>query len=559
MATALPKKRYLDRLAVMKRDRSPHEPHWLELEEFLMPTRTRWLSSDRTEGRRRNKSIMKGAAIRAHKVLGAGMNSGITNQAAVWFEPGLVDKELMERDDVRVWLHDVGDAIRRMLDRSNFYHEAPQMYLDASGFGTAVMFADQDPKTLLHCEVLPLGSYYLQSDKTGRATTLYRIFEMTVENMVEMFGLEACSFQVRELYREKKFDEGIEILHVIEPRKDRNPNSRLAKHMPFSSVWMETSNEETKLLRESGYEELPFFAWRWKKLEKDAYGTDCPGMESLGPNKQLQLGTKRQAQLVDKVGAPPVTAPATLRGKQVSLRPGAVNYVDALVLGQKVEPIFKVDPQAIPATGLMNQDMTEDIRESFFVDLFLAMLGEDRSNVTATEVSARREEKMLQLGVVIEGVFFDWLKELIDLCFKRLQRAGELPQPPTDLVGADIEFEMVSILARAQKLLGTVSTEKLLQFVAGLHGLYPEIKHKVNVEAVLESYAQDLGAAPDLLRSDEEYDAILEQMAQAQAQAEAQAQEAQQAETAKTLSDTDLDANSALRALIPAAGGSPGA
>ncbi len=550
----------LKRLASLKSERATHEPVWRELEENYLPEATRWLPNERSEGQRRNTNILKGSAVRGHHILSAGMASSITNQATEWFAGTLKNKALLDRDDVRAYLHDVAEAIRDLLNGSNFYAEAPDMYRDASGFKTAVMFADQDPVNLLRCEILPLGSYYLQSDHTGQATTLYRVREITVENLVERFGYDACSHSVQEAHDQGHFDNGVEVLHAIEPRKNRDPNSKLNTHMPYSSVWLEIGGAEDKILLESGYEELPFFAWRWKKKEQDPYGSECPALEALGATKQLYLAVKRQAQLVDKASAPPLGVPGGLRGKHVSLLPGAINHLDALGVGQKVEPLIKIDPQAIAAVENMIASTKEDVFESFFVNIFLAMLGEERSNVTATEVQAKKEEKMFQMGIILEGIHIDWLKPFIDLCFGRLQRAGQLPDPPADLVDEDMDFEFESILAKAQRLLGTVAIEKAVQMVGAMAQLWPEIAMKVNAEELFEGYAQRIGLDPDMVHDSEEYQAAIDEAtkaAEAQQQAELQAQEAA---TLKDLSATDLDANSALRAALPpAAGGTAGA
>jgi DNA-binding IscR family transcriptional regulator len=48
-------------------------------------------------------------------------------------------------------------------------------------------------------------------------------------------------------------------------------------------------------------------------------------------------------------------------------------------------------------------------RGAYYADLFLMLANDDRSNVTATEIAERHEEKLLMLGPVLERLHNEML------------------------------------------------------------------------------------------------------------------------------------------------------
>jgi hypothetical protein len=85
--------------------------------------------------------------------------------------------------------------------------------------------------------------------------------------------------------------------------------------------------------------------------------------------------------------------------------------------------------------------------------------------------------------------------------------------------------------------------------------VWPAARHKVNAQQVVDEYADQLGVSPNLVRSDEDADA----MTQAEAQAAQQAQQAEQlkatAQSTKALGDTSMEGDTALNRLLEGVAG----
>jgi hypothetical protein len=155
-------------------------------------------------------------------------------------------------------------------------------------------------------------------------------------------------------------------------------------------------------------------------------------MDALGDIKQLQQEQKRKAQAIDKMVNPPMIADVQLKNQPASLLPGGVTYVT----GQNnvgFKPVYEVRPQIAE----MQQDIAEvqnRIRSVFFNDLFM-MISQLQTVRTATEIDARREEKLIMLGPVLERSQNEFMDVAIERVFAIMLRAKLFPPPPPNIQG----------------------------------------------------------------------------------------------------------------------------
>ena len=103
----------------------------------------------------------------------------------------------------------------------------------------------------------------------------------------------------------------------------------------------------------------------------------------------------------------------------------------------------------------------QQIRAGLYNDLFRLIL-EGRSKVTASEIAAREEEKLLLIGPVLERLHDELLIPLIDRTFRLMLALDMLPPCPPELSGRHLKVEFVSLLAQAQKLVGISATDQYL-------------------------------------------------------------------------------------------------
>lgn len=520
---------YMQRKSAMYSERSSFFSHWQDLSRYLLPRSGRFMVTDRNKGDKRFNSIYDNTGTRALRVLGAGLMAGMTSPARPWFRLQTRDKQLMAFGPVKAWLDDLSELMRDIFSVSNTYRALPSMYEEVSGFGTAASILLPDFDDVIRHTTLTVGEYSIANSKRGEVNTLVREFQMTVAQLVEEYVVASptsksgapdwstVSTAVRNLYQSGKgLDSWVTVMHIIEPRTDRDPRIRNAKNMPFASCTIEVGNDaENRFLRESGFHRFPVLAPRWDVKSGDVYGVTCPGMEALGDIKQLQHGQLRKAQGIDYMVKPPVQAPSSTKNFEIDLLPGGVSYVDQIGAGGGMKNAFDV---RIDLTGQIEdiRDVRARIDETFFKPLFLMLSMDDGTGrMTAREVAERHEEKLLMLGPVLERLHSELLKQKIDITFDYMIAAGIVPPPPPEMQGQDLSVEFVSMLAQAQRAIATQSVDRYVGALGVIAQTKPAVLDKFDEDVWADKYADMLGIDPDLIVANDKVAIIRQERQQA--------------------------------------------
>ena len=524
----------------LQSERSSWITHWRELSDYLMPRSARFYKSDRNKGTKRHNAIFDNTASRALRVLAAGMMSGMTSPARPWFRLALPDEDLMDYGPVKEWLADTQRRMLNVFARSNTYLSLHAIYEELGAFGTSTSIMLDDFDSVIHHYQAPVGEFAIASDYRGRVNTLYREFEKTVGELVGEFGYENCSRTVQNLHTAGNLDAWVPVIHAIEPRVDRDLRMKDGKNKPWRSCYFEPGSDgaNNKFLREGGFDRFPALAPRWHKSGGDIYGSS-PGMEALGDIKQLQHEQLRKANGIDYMTKPPLQVPAGMKGRDIDYLPGGVTYVDAPGTNNAVSTLFNVNLN-LEHLLIDIQDVRQRINGAFYADLFLMLAQSTNTNMTATEVAERHEEKLLMLGPVLERLHNELLKPLIDETFAKMIGAGVLPPPPEELQGVELDVEFVSMLAQAQRAVGVNSVDRYVASMGMIAQMKPDVLDKLDSDKWADAYGDMLGVDPDLIVSGEDVAIVRQQRAevqQRQAQLESverQANAAQKLGTVKT-------------------------
>lgn len=539
----------LRRLAALKNEVESQgwRNHWKEINELVSPRSGRWLIQDRNRGAKKHNRIINSTASQSSKRLSAGMMAGVTSPGRPWFTLTVKDARIQNQPDVKQWLSEVTEDMRGVFARSNLYNILPMLYRELGDYGVSCMLALEDDDEVVRFFPFTIGSYYLAADDKLRVNTFYREFEMTVDQVVQKWGIDAVTISTRNLYETKAYDQKVQIVHAIERNRWRDMSKRDNKNFEWASVYMEMSAEgDDKLLSFSGFEEFPCLAPRWITIGEDVYGSDCPGMEALGDVKQLQHQELRKGEVIDKIARPPMTAPSSLKNRTASQLPGDITYVDVSQGQQGFQPVYSPNPAALPALTQDIESVTMRIKSAYFEDLFLMLANDTRSNITAREIEERHQEKLLMLGPVLERLNDELLDPLIDRTFAIMLRKGLIPPPPEALQGVELKVEYVSILAQAQKAIDISGIERLTTFVGSIAAIYPGALKKLKPMEIVDAYADRLGTPPQIVATNDEAMAEVEAELAMRAQQQMLATIQPAADAAKTLSETDVEGDNAL-------------
>jgi hypothetical protein len=542
--TKTPRDRLYSRWGALKSERASYMSHWKEISDYLLPRNGRYFVTDRNKGERRHNNIYDNTGTRALRVLGAGLMGGATSPARPWFRLATADPDLMDYAPVKLWLSQVQRQMLDIFQRSNTYRALHSMYEEIGGFGTGASVLMDDFDQVIRHHVLTTGEFAIAQDYRGNVTTMYREFQKTVGEIVGEFGIENVSNSIKTLHDRGSLDAWVTLVHAIEPRVDRDPRMKDAKNMPFKSVYFELGSDQGKYLRESGFKVFRGLVPRWSVTGGDIYGSS-PAMEALGDIKQLQHQQLRKAQAIDYMTRPPLQAPASMKNREIDMLPGGASYVDMNGTTGGIKTLFEVRLELNHLLADI-QDVRGRINQSFYTDLFLMLANSTRTNMTATEVAERHEEKLLMLGPVLERLHNELLDPLIEITFTRMIEAGLVPPPPEELQGVDLNVQYVSMLAQAQRAVATNGIDRFVGNLGAVAQFKPEVLDKFDQDKWADAYSDMLGIDPELIVPNERVAMIRGQRAQAAAQAQQQAQNAQAAATARDLAAAQTGEESAL-------------
>lgn len=526
---------YFDkRLAGMELRRKDREADIVQIASLAQPFRTRFINALATNGRStrmKSNKLYNGHAIRSFRFLTGGMYSGLSSPNRPWFRFVLQDRDLMKFHPVKVWLAEVEKIVGTMLATSNFYSAAKLGYSEIGLFGTdaCIMAETVDLETGMvrpTCYPQTFGEYWIACNSALEPDTLIRETMMTVRQIVESFVRDKAdptrahwdrvSPAIMNAWDNSNYENEIPVMHAIEPNPDYIPGRYDAAGKPWRSVkWEKASGDKSALLEESGFHSQPFWAPRWEITGTDDYGQG-PGHDALPDMLALQLQAKRKGEATDFAVKPPMVAPA---GVKVKLYPGAVTYAASVDQAQ-IKELWKADYRAIEIIGRDATLLEGAIDDATYARLFMAISSmEGSADRTVPEIAAREEEKLTQLGPVIERVNTEKLQVAIDRAFDIAARNEMLPPPPQELEGMPIQIDFISILAQAQRMIGMSQTERAIGFVGSLEQLIPGCGagDNLDTDALVADYWERSGAPAQGMRATDQRDAMRQAAAQQKA------------------------------------------
>lgn len=545
------------RFSELKKEFDTWRPHYKEIQELVAPRKGRYLMDDKekvNDGTKKHNKIINSRGIKAVKTIAAGLQGGLTSPSRPWFVLSTPDKEMMNYEPVRKWLHNVRQMMLAIYSQSNFYGSVYNLYRELAAFGVSAMLIEEDFSTVIRTRPFTIGEFYLSTDHTQRPDTLYRLLSLTARQMIQKFGKDKVSDAVLTAFNQHALETRFDIVHCIMPNNPEEYGDMTLKgnymNKPFLDVYFEYAASPDKFLRVGGFNQLPFVSPRWDVNGVDVYG-EAPGMDALGDIKMLQRMEEKKLKGLDKMIDPPMNAPIEMKGKGGSIISGDINFYSQQ---QGIPGFVPVHNVALDFNNLAFElDRVERrIDADFYNDLFLAITSLEGTSRTATEIAKRYEEKLIMLGPVLERLQSEFLDPCIDRTFAIMESMGILPEPPQELQGVALKVEYVSMLAQAQKMVGLTSIEQTAAFVGSLSAVIPEVIDKFDADEAIDQYADLVGIPPSIIRPDDKVNGIREARAQKQQLVEQQANAAQVAENAKVLSQAKVGENNALEALIGA-------
>ncbi len=540
------------KLNYLKQKRTTYESIARDCSDYLAPDRGFFTGESAGQERTdRYKKLIDPTATISLDYFAAGMQAGLNSPKRPWLRIQTNDPEMNKYKPFKEYFSAVERALYAILAQSNFYTASHNTYLEEGVFGTGPILMEEDYEKIVRFTPLTFGEYWIDVGPDGKVDTLYREVWMPARNIVKRWGLDRISPQIRTAYESKNYFALFKIIHMVEPREERDVTRIDARNMKFSSIYFEES--ATEPLSEGGFDEKPIACPRWNVVGSAVYGTG-QGQKILRQVKLLQEEALTKIKAVHKMVDPPIVGPTSLQKKGMNTLPGGKNYVDTDKLAQ-FGPLYDVKYDINAAIESIH-DIREIIERCLYTDLFIMLVEKD--DMTATEVLERKQEKLFTLGPAIEKQTDELLDPVIDFTYTAAARRGILPPAPPELQGQNLEIEYISTLAQAQKLAGLEQMRAYVGVGIDLAQLGEDaaqkVTDKIDVYAIMDEAADITGVPPKCNRSTDEAEGLADQRAQTQ---EAMLQEEQanmQATRMRDLAGASLEGENALTEMKKAVG-----
>jgi hypothetical protein len=518
----------LSRWSKLDHDRNYWLSMWQSIADLVMPRKSYILQTTVTPNTDKETRLFDSTAVRANMVLSAGCMSYITPADSRWFSLE-APESVEDGDGVGEYFSEVTEVITSALANSNFHTAIHELYLDRGCFGTAVLFVEPGDNSPLNFKTFDVGSFAVSENHEGYVDTIFRKHEMSVRNLVENFGLENVSDLTRTKYNaenSQNWDQKVEVIHAIYPRPEgkRDKTKLDGPNKPIASCYIEVAAKH--VLRESGYDEQPFFCTRYLKWQQSPYGWS-PSWVALPDARQLNFLQKQMDALAELAAFPRMLVPDSHEGS-LDLRAGGITYFNAS------------EPSAIPREWMtqgrydIGQDRIKEkqrhIEEAFSVPLFQMFSQDDQGQpISATEVRAREAERLMAFSPTFSRLTTELLTPLLQRVYGLLARNGAFPQPPEALIQQDAKGELFlpepkvvfnSRIALAVKGIENKASELAVQRNAAVANVTgdPSIFDNFDLDKMTREAALNDGIDAEFLRPVEQVAQMRQQRAQAQQQ-----------------------------------------
>ncbi|WP_287459200.1 portal protein [Sphingomonas sp.] len=449
-----------DRLVTL---RAPWESLWREIDERVSPFNANTIGVPSGEaGRLSRAGTVKGArnfdttAVRGLWRFGAAMSAITVPRNTQYIRLRFQDGDLDKLPEVRRWCERTADRLYaiRYAAHAGFAVQANKDHRQLGRYGTSP-FATLEWKGVgTVYQAIPLAECYIDENHAGRVDTVHRKRIFDARKLLQEFSYDALTPKMRDAVDARKWEREFEILQIVCPNEDVEPDRFDWKGKPVASTHI--AIDEKIILRRAGYYSQPISVSRHMSEAGELYGTS-PAMEVLpairGANVMKQTILRSAHKMVDPALAfyddDGITSLVTKPG---GLNPGLVDDNGRLM----VAPL--PTGSNLPIGLEMVNEERADIQAAFLEDFF-KILTDPGDRITATQVL----EMVSKQGVLVAPFAGQYETEKQNPVTQRdlelAMRAGQV-EPFPDVVleaGAHplIEYENpLTRMARAEEAAG---------------------------------------------------------------------------------------------------------
>ena len=333
--------------------------------------------------------------------------------------------EFKDDEEIKKWLAESTDELQAAFDdpEAGMALAIDEGMKDFLEFGTPAIHLEEGKNSDFRFDAWNVSQFRIDESDDGYVDTFYKCWKWTVRQMVMKFGIDNVSEETRRAYNARRYSEKIKVLHVIAPREVDPQKGRGPQNMPFMSVYIEV--DKKKVVKESGFHELPTFAFRFSKKIGEKYGRS-PSFRALPTIMELNALWELVTIGAEKNYDPPLAVydDGTFGGGTIDTSSGAINVIN--VTGKlsanrsPIEPLFTVG--RFDDVAVLIERLENTVKDHYMIDRLLDLNNE--KEMTAREALIRQAIRQSTLRSPVSRINAELLNRMIPRGFNMLLRKG---------------------------------------------------------------------------------------------------------------------------------------
>lgn len=523
----------LNRLKQLKQRKEPWLPMFQILGEYIHIRKQNFTSSQ-VPGDFLMREIFDSTGPKSAKTAASALVGMLWPANARKFQLTKPDT-LPDTFEIKRYYDQITEIVRRALDnpKARLTNALSEYMLDQVVFGTSGVEPFEDKDIDVRYRAWGIKELYISEGRAGEVDTIYLLLKFSVRRIVTEYGLDNVSRKIREMYQKNQFDEEFEILIAIEPRLNRT-GTLSNQDLPYESVHLEVDSQ--KILRESGFEELPIKIGRFVKLLGEEYARS-PGMDAAPDILESNAIWESVTIAIEKNLDPPlgVLDDGRLGAGEIDTSAGAVNVFNISGRAGERNPVFPINTVGeIKQTVNLLEALAKSISDHFFIDRLLDFNNEVQ--MTLGEAQLRNRLRHNTLGSILSNQISDVFNQIIERTVNILIRKGKLgvarnspehamelfegrtpliiPEAVVRLMAEGGDVYGIEYFTPAMRIIQAEESEGIFrswEFVKGIAGVKPDAVDVLDSDKSVKRFTELTGAPSTLVRSQEEIDTIREE------------------------------------------------
>lgn len=432
----------------MQAARAVFATNWQEVRDWVCPLGAMIVGSE-TQGAKGRQNVLDATGESAGDLLASAMVSMETPETDEIFELRTDDDRVNKNRAVGIWFEEVAQRMHNVMrsPRTGYQQTQQQKKIDEVYYGTAGGFINPHLQRGIVNVSVPLKQLLLAEDENGFINKVHRDWELEARQAAQVpEWAGALPAKIMECAADpKRARTRFRFIHAVCPRRERDYQSAHSRDMEFASTYV--SVEGKAILRDSGYQEMPYQTPRVNRRGDETYGRG-PGMKAVGDIKSLQRLWRITLRGGEKRIDPPLMASDDGISSPIRTNSSGITYYRAGTWNQ--DPIRALQTGGDPMIGERFIELIRTQVEGRFLKPLLQMLRQDR--MTATEVLKVDEEQQRLLGPFLARDKAEDLGPMIERTFWIMYRAGAFPPMPEILQNRELIIEYVAPAIRAQRV-----------------------------------------------------------------------------------------------------------